>query len=342
MNISKSDLVQKLKTAAEKLVSPKAAKYFAEECLEAHVRKSPRSTPIKSTIGDLDASLKNKDKKIEYAVDLPSFVSIDFHSHGPLVYIKQIHDLLEDRANKNGLVMAAFTNSQSMHTLHTWVQGLAKRGLLVIAVCNGGPSAVAPYNGTRGLFGTNPMAYGLPGEDGEIHCVDMATSEIPFFEFMAALKSGEPLRERSAVDQKGEFTTNAKEAIVPESDPNDPVSGIVPMGGGYKGYYLVYLLELLTSGLIGMPSSPEMNPSFKAEEHGAILLVFSPKAMGTETKFKESIQALHGALKSQKAKAGTEIRLPGEENNKRWAEFQKNPELEFDDSLMEKLDKLGE
>lgn len=338
MKISIIDLQTRLVKAAEKLVTKEEAEYFAQESVETHIRKSPRSNPLKSTVGDLKACLDNKDKEINYKVDLPSFVAIDFKSHGPLVYIKRIHDELEQRANTNGLAMAAFTNSQSMHTLHAWVQGLAKRGLLAIAVCNGGPSAVVPFNGTRGLFGTNPMAYGIPGENGEIFCVDMATSEVPFFEFMASLKSGEPLRERAAVDQKGEFTTNAKDAVVPDSNPEDPISGIVPMGGGYKGYYLVYLMELLTSALIGMPSSPEMNPSFKAEEHGAILLAFSPKAIGTEKSFQNTVNALHKALKNQTPKTGKDIRIPGEENTRRLKDM--SSDLDIDDELLNKLEKL--
>lgn len=40
-------------------------------------------------------------------------------------------------------------------------------------------------------------------------------------------------------------------------------------------------------------------------------------------------------------KAGTEIRLPGEENNKLCAGFQKSLELEIDDALLKKLGKLG-
>ena len=237
MNITTEELKAKLMVFAEAVVSTEEAEYYANEVIEAHIRKSPRTDVLGSAVTDVEASRDRKDTEITYDVDLPSFVSINFHGHGPLTYIKRIHDELEDRANKNGLAMAAFTNGKSMHTLHTWVQGLAKRGLVAIAVCNGGPNAVIPFNGTRGLFGTNPMAYGLPGKNGEIFCVDMATSEIPFFEFMDSLKNDKPLREQSAVDQNGEFTTDAKNAVA-SRESTDPTTGIVPMGGGYKGYYI--------------------------------------------------------------------------------------------------------
>lgn len=338
MKISIEELRKKLVTAASQVVSTEEAEYFADESIETHIRKSPRSTPLKSAVGDLKASIKNKDHAITYKVDLPSYLSIDFHSQGPLVYIKRIHDELEERSLKNGIAMASFVNSQSMHTLHAWVQGLAKRGLVAIAVCNGGPSAVVPHNGTRGVFGTNPMSYGFPGKDGEIHCVDMATSQIPFFEFMDSLKSGKPLQPNAAVDRNGEFTTAAKEAVDPDSDPNDPVSNIVPMGGSYKGYYLVYLLELLTSGLIGQPSSPEMSDSFVPEEHGATLIVFNPKAMGTSDKLTKSVNSLNSTLKSQKPKKGAEIRIPGEENSRRFADSR--GELETDDAIIDNLSEL--
>lgn len=329
-----NELQQMLGKFAGQVIDKDAAKYFADEVIEAHIRKSPRTDVLKSAVSDVEASLKLKDTKISYDIDLPSYISINFHGHGPLTFIKQIHDDVEKRASKNGLAMAAFTNGQSMHTLHAWVQGLAKRGLVAIAVCNGGPNAVIPFNGTRGLFGTNPLAYGLPGENGEIFCIDMATSEIPFFEFMDGLKNDKPLRDRSAVDQNGEFTTDAKKAVA-SSSSSDPTTGIVPMGGGYKGYYIVYLMEVLTSALIGMPSSPEMTEEFVPEEHGAILIAMSPKAFGTQEKFSTSIKALHDAIKTQTPKKGTQIYVPGERNNERYTDLADT--VEVDDTLLQKL-----
>ena len=336
MKINATELESKLAKAAEQIIGKEEARYYAAETIEAHLRKSPRTNPLKSSIEDLAACIKNNGKKITYNVDLPGFISIDFNSHGPLLYIKRIHDELERRSKSNGLAMAAFTNSQSMHTVHIWVQGLAKRGLMAIAVCNGGPDAVVPFNGTKGLFGTNPMAYGIPGENGQIHCVDMATSEIPFFEIKEAHKNKTPLRDRSAVDSDGNFTIDASKALDFSKSETDPVSNIVPMGGGYKGYYLVYLMEMLTSGLINMPSSPQMT-GFVPEKHGSILIVFNPKVMGSEASLKSSMIAVNEALKSQKPKAGESIRIPGEEDSKRFSEL-KGQEIEVDDALVEKLE----
>lgn len=335
MQIGKGELTELLRQAAAKVVDADAASYFAEESVETEIRKGNRTDPLKSTIKDLEACAKHADTKIEYKTDLPGLFVVDFKSHGPLPHLKHIHDELERRSSTNGVAMAAFTNSQGMHTLHAWVQGLAKRGLVAIAMCNGGPGAVVPFNGTKGVFGTNPMAYGLPGENGEIHCVDMATSEIPYFEIMEAHAAGEPLRERSAVDKEGNFTTDPAKALDFSESETDPVSNIVPMGGGYKGYYLVFLLETLTSGLIGMPSSPEMSADFVPEEHGSLIIVFNPKVMGTSERLRGSLKAISASLQSQEPRKGTRILVPGEGNNARFAE--ENQKIEVDDSLLERL-----
>ena len=108
MKIKIEDLRQRLISAALQVVSSEEAEYFADESIETHIRKSPRSNPLKSTVGDLEASIKNKDRTVAYKVNLPSYLSIDFQSQGPLVYIKRIHDELEERSAKNGIAMASF------------------------------------------------------------------------------------------------------------------------------------------------------------------------------------------------------------------------------------------
>ncbi len=339
MQIQYSLFVELLEKAAGKVVAADDARYFAENTAETEARRSERTDPLKSALADIEACAKHKDSEIEFTVDLPAYIAIDFKSHGPLPHMKQIHDELEKRSEMNGIAMAAFTNSQGMHTLASWVQGLAKRGLVAIAACNGGPAAVVPFNGTRGVFGTNPIAYGFPEKNGEILCVDMATSEIPYFEILDAKKDGVPLRERSAVDQNGEFTTNPDAALDYSESESDPVSNLVSMGGGYKGYNLTFLLELLTSGLIGMLASPQMSDDFVPEEHGSVIIVFNPKALGTKNTLQASIESIRGALESQKPKAGETIRIPGAQGSARLKS--RKEVLDIDDTLLEKLRSLA-
>lgn len=342
MKVKQEKLKELLLQAAGKFTTPEEAEYFAEENIEAHLRKIPRSNPIKSVISDIFATQKNQEKQIEFVRDLDATLAINFHGHGPLLYLKRIHDEVVDRVDKYGICMVTFTNSNGLHTLHTWVQSLAKQGIVSIVSTNGGPEAVVPHNGTRGVFGTNPLAFGFPGvKADEIHCIDMATSEAPFFEIMEAHKKGEDLRSGVAVDQAGEPTLKTDKALDFSGSETDPVANLLPMGGGYKGFYIVYLLELLTSGLIGSPSSPEMSADFVPEEHGGILIAFSPKALGTESSLQKSIEAVHAALRNQTPKNGASIPIPGESNNQRLIE-NRNIEIEITEAIWEELCKFVE
>lgn len=338
MNISTQELRTLLINAASKVVSKEEAEYFADENIETHIRKAPRSNALKSAIADIKHS-QNAKEEISYKVDLPAFTIIDFHSHGPLVHMKKIHDHLEERSSKNGVAMVGFTNSKSMHTLHAWVQGLAKRGMMAIAINNGGPNAVIPHNGTKGLFGTNPMAFGVPNKDGSIHCVDMAMSQVPYFDILNAKADEKDMEEGTMVDQSGEPSTDPIAGLDYSKSETDPISNLTPIGNTYKGYYLIYLFELLTSALVGMPSSPEMSTDYVAEEHGSLLMVFNLKALNTQSAFYATVQKIHKELAAQTPREGHTIRIPGQGNNEK-AENMPS-EIDVADATLEILKELS-
>ena len=83
-------------------------------------------------------------------------------------YVVHTQTGAERKAKANGIAMMSVVNSGGMHILHLWTQGLAKRGLFALGAWNGGPDAVVPFNGTKGILGTNPMTYGFPGDKGDI------------------------------------------------------------------------------------------------------------------------------------------------------------------------------
>ncbi len=58
MKLNSSELVIKLADAASQIVSRDDTQYYAQETVEAHLRKSPRTNTLKSSIGDLEELLK--------------------------------------------------------------------------------------------------------------------------------------------------------------------------------------------------------------------------------------------------------------------------------------------
>lgn len=333
MKVSQKLMRELLTSAASGVVSLKEAEYFADESIETHLRKIPRNNPIKSTINDVIASVKNKNTPISIENDLWASLRINFMSHWPLVYSKMIHDLVEERSKKYGICMVSLVNGQWIHTLQHWVQWLAKRWIISLISANGWPAGVIPYNGTKWIFWTNPLAYWIPNTKG-IQCIDMASSEAPYFEIMWAHARWVDLREWVAVNSLWEPTVKTSEAL--DFSKPEAISNLIPMWGGYKWYNIVYFLELLTSGLIGSPSSPEMSDDFIPEEHGAILIAFNSKALGTEKNLQISLDSINNELQSQKPKEWETIEIPWIRSNVT-LEKNRDLEIEIDDALFEKL-----
>ena len=276
-----------LTEAAQKYISPIEAHYFANEVVETDIRKPAKDGKYRNEMVKDIKSWENKTGPVQKTIDLPGYTQYDFGGRAPSLKIKEIHEELEKKAKVNGIAMISVINSGGMHVMHLWSQGLVKRGLFALGGWNGGPNAVVPFNGTEGILGTNPMTYGFPGDKGDI-VIDMATSEIPYFKIVAAKKEEKSLPPNTAVDSRGELTTDPSQAL------NDAgVSNLLPMGGNYKGYNINYLMEVMTSALIGARASSEMSNDYIETEHGGFIVAIDINKVTNKNKYDTSIKNLN-------------------------------------------------
>lgn len=337
MTIQNSELKDMLYKIALKYSSEEEAKYFSEEIFEAYVRKHPRSNVLKDeVISDTERQEKYNDNEIVIEKELPALIKLNFN-HLPLTFkLKWIHDLLIERAKQNGIAIVSVFNSGGMHSLHTWAQGLAKRGYFVLGSYNGGPDGVVPLNGTRGIFGTNPITYGFPTNEGDV-VIDMATSEIPYFEINNAVQNNLTLKENVAVDQEGKLTTNPNEAF------NHGISNLLPMGGNYKGYAINYLFEVMTGAMIGAKLSNKQDPNYVNEDHGGFLIVVDINAFSDTETFKSEVSELNSVVRNQKPAIGVDkVIIPGDKNLQRLKETLESGNVEVDEKILEKLKAFAE
>ncbi len=329
MQISRTELEQLLTQVAQRFVSAEEAAYFAAEQVETHIRKSNRTNVLKEALDDIETWQKHADKKMEIVHEKPGMFKLNFNSLWPSLKLKRIHDTLQQKAQANGIAICSLDNTWGMHTIHLWTQGLAKRWLVALAAVNGGPDAVVPLHGTRGILGTNPFSYALP-DGGHGKVIDMATSEIPYFEIVGAKKNNTPLRANAAVDQNGNVTTDASQAL-----DADGVSNLLPMGGNYKGYAFNYLMEIMTASMIGAKLSNQQDPSYVYEDHGGFIIAIDIASFTSLDTFTKNTSELDQVIKSQPAQAGHEIIIPWENNLKRLAET--GEILEVEEELVERL-----
>ena len=199
---------------------------------------------------------------------------------------------------ETGVAGMAVANSHHFGVAGHHVEALARTGLIGIALGNS-PAAIAPWGGSRPIFGTNPIAIACPRRSDDPIVVDLSLSKVARGKVMVAAQKGEPIPEGWALDGEGNATTDPKAALA---------GSMVPMGDA-KGAALVMMVEILATCLTGANFGYEASTFFNAEgpppRVGQFFLAIAPDAMGSDG-FADRVEALAGAILDQ---PGT--RLPG-------------------------------
>ncbi|MEM7346175.1 MAG: Ldh family oxidoreductase [Chloroflexota bacterium] len=155
-------------------------------------------------------------------------------------------------AKEKGMSTVAIINCGHTGRIGAYVEYGAEAGCLTICIGGGGHKAwpqVAPYGGIKGMFPTNPYAFGIPGGARGPVILDFATAKIAGGWVYAAKSAGTLLPPDAVIDAQGN----------PTRDPDDYYNGgaILPMAGP-KGYGLALLAELIGEAMLG-PVTTEMN-----------------------------------------------------------------------------------
>lgn len=147
---------------------------------------------------------------------------------------------LPEIARTQGVAAAAIRRSHHCGAAGRPVEALAGRGLVALIFANA-PASMAPWGGSRPVFGTDPIAFAcpLPGRDPIV--VDLSLSKVARGNIIAAQQRGEAIPEGWAVDAQGNPTTDPKAALA---------GTMIPLGDA-KGCALALMVELLAAGLVG-------------------------------------------------------------------------------------------
>ena len=336
MRISLLQIKEMLIKAAKSYITETEAEYFANLWLDSHLKKAPRMNPIEEAVFDLKVWRDRADHQIRTLVEKPGACVIDFNKLAPSLRIKQIHDDLEARARKNGIAVTGFYNSSGITTLGMWSDGLAKRDLIGISMFNGGTNCCVPYGGTSGVLGTNPLAYSIPTNTHPIG-LDMATTEIPFFDIKQAKDQNKPLKENAAVDQKGMPTTDAS-AVLNENG----VANLLPMGGGFKGYGIMLLIEILTGSLIRSLLSTEQTSGWNPSEYGCLILAIDIGSFTDIGTFKIKVSEMCDAIRQEQPAEGFDsVSIPGDRGHSNLKRIEAEGDIEIDAALYDDLKSLA-
>ena len=153
-----------------------------------------------------------------------------------------------DAAKTNGLAALGVANSHTCTSLGYFTEKIAAHGLIGIGFTNAS-SVVAPPGGNKAVIGTNPIAMTVPGEGPPRMHFDFSTSAVALGKITMAKAASEKIPLGWAVDAHGEPTT----------DPDAALKGALLSAGGYKGWGIGLMVELLAAGMTGSANSLDVS-----------------------------------------------------------------------------------
>ncbi|MSP88507.1 MAG: Ldh family oxidoreductase [Alphaproteobacteria bacterium] len=231
-------------------------------------------------------------------------------------------DALCAAAAKCGTATMTIARSYSIGVLGHPVEDIARRGFVALAATNSPPNMTA-WGGKRKVFGTNPLALGVPRRNGESLVIDQSSTVVTKVTLAARAAAGQPIPEGWAFDAEGQSTRDGQAALK---------GSMAPFGGG-KGANIALLVEILGAVLAGSALSMDVAPYASAEgappNVGQTFVAFDPSAFAAG--FHERLERLAEAMTE-----GGQNRLPGD---RRLAARLRNARdgVEVDDDLLARL-----
>jgi (2R)-3-sulfolactate dehydrogenase (NADP+) len=227
----------------------------------------------------------------------PGLIAIDAGHGFAYPAIEAAEAAMPGETRQQGICCAAIRRSHHCGAAGHPVERLAEQDLVALLLVNT-PSAMAPWGGTKAVFGTNPIAFACPLPGRAPLVIDLSLSKVARGNIAAAKQRGENIPEGWALDASGKPTT----------DPNAALAGtMLPMGDA-KGVALALMVELLAAGMTGSHYAAEASSYLDAEGGppgtGQLIMAFDPAAFADNAI--ERFGVLAAAIEAQPG-----ARLPG-------------------------------
>ena len=211
-------------------------------------------------------------------------------------------ELAASRARQSQVALVTATRTNHIGRLGEWAEEAAAAGVIgmVVTSWGGGPFAAAPFGGVGKVLSTNPIAFGIPAEDGAPFVLDYATTAVAEGKLRVARAKQAAVPDGWIVDSEGR----------PTNDPEDFYrGGMLLTFGGHKGFALALVVELLSIALTGADAAPDARGRF----NGAVFLAIDPAAVRPLDEFRRAVARIHARVSGVPPAPGSEgVLIPGQ------------------------------
>lgn len=253
---------------------------------------------------------------------------VNGNMHFGIAVLQRAMQVAVKKAKRHGIsIVGTYNSASSSGAIGYFAREMAKQDLVAL-VFAGSPPTVAPFGSIEKIFGTNPLAVGIPAKEQPL-VLDFATAAIAWYGLIQAEASGKNIPNNVAYDSEGTPTTDPKEA---------QKGAIRPFDRNYKGSGLALIIEILTGPLIGagfIDHDAQTN-------WGNLIIAFEPALFGTIMAYKDLVDQLLQRVKQAKLHPNmTEILLPGERGDAREKIARETGGIDIDKAMIQQLRAIG-
>lgn len=238
-----------------------------------------------------------------------------------------------EMAAEQGIATVAVTNSSHPGAMASFALHAARQGYIGFAFTHA-DSLVRAHGGTCAFFGTNPVCMAAPRREVDPFCLDMATSTVAWNRLLRHRASDTPLPAGMAADSDGVETT----------DPHAAAS-LLP-AGGYKGYGLGAMVEILCGIMTGMAFARDLPAMFvppmdKPRKLGQFYMAMRCDSVIPEGQFRDRLQEMTDQVRTEPPGEDGEVMMPGDPEI-REAIIRRDSGIPLDEETAAGLRKLSE
>mmetsp|Transcript_9766 Transcript_9766/g.12187 ORF Transcript_9766/g.12187 Transcript_9766/m.12187 type:complete len:403 (-) Transcript_9766:598-1806(-) len=198
-------------------------------------------------------------------------------------------------------IAGTFNTGPASGALGYYLQKITGQGLIGVILAQSA-EYVAPHGSSEPIFGTNPLAVGIPRANDTALIVDMSTAAMSVAGVKEARSKGASLPDGVAFDADGNPTTNPTEAL----------SGALrTFDRSYKSSHLALIVEIL-GGL--WPGGNALN-KHASRNCGTLVAAFKPDILGDSGEFLQKIEEALTRIKNSRMSSNMKIQLPGENSH---------------------------
>lgn len=259
-------------------------------------------------------------------------VSALLNAHGThaMIAVNAAVNILVTKAKEHSIAVVGVNHiATSSGALGYYAKKIADAGLVGF-VFAGSMESVAAHGSFQAMFGTNPLAIGVPTEHEPL-VLDMATSAMAYYGVVEANIAGRQLPEHIAFDKNGLSTTTPKDVL--------DGGALRTFDQGQKGSGLSMMVQILTGPL----THSYFTGIGDVENNwgGHFLMAFDPELLGGVDAVRQGVAKMIANVKSSKKVDGVEeIFVPGERGNRMTAEALATNSIVIEDNLYAALKKL--